>query len=125
MPTLDLEEVCKMNDILKLVGAKIRDIRKEKGISQEALGEMASFHYSYIGGVERGERNISLKNLAKIADCLEVEIDVLLNYVRAFDYFTDKEVTLKEIVALLLFKDPKEVKMAQNILNEIFRTYEK
>ncbi|WP_249923436.1 helix-turn-helix domain-containing protein [Paenibacillus sp. RS8] len=51
--------------ILKLVGSKIREIRKSQGLSQEQLGEKAGFHFSYIGGLERGERNVTLSNLPR------------------------------------------------------------
>ncbi|WP_152679707.1 helix-turn-helix domain-containing protein, partial [Paenibacillus sp. IHB B 3415] len=47
------------------VGSRIRELRKAKGWTQEQLAEAASLHYSYIGGVERGDRNISLETLEK------------------------------------------------------------
>lgn len=42
-------------------------LRKERGLSQEALGEKGGFHFSYIGQIERGEKNVSLLNLHKIS----------------------------------------------------------
>lgn len=108
-----------MSDILKLVGSKIRDIRKEKGISQETLGEQAGFHYSYIGGVERGERNISLENLDKLAESLGVHASELFNYVQLSGKTTEKESRLSEIIALLARKEDDELRMVQRILTEI------
>ncbi|AJY76265.1 helix-turn-helix domain-containing protein [Paenibacillus beijingensis] len=64
--------------ILTLIGTRVREKRKERGLSQEELGEKAGFHFSYIGGVERSEKNITITNLQKIADALEVEIYELL-----------------------------------------------
>ncbi|MDQ0493647.1 transcriptional regulator with XRE-family HTH domain [Paenibacillus brasilensis] len=58
-------------EVLKLVGARIRVLRKEKGLSQEALGEKGGFHFTYIGQIERGEKNVSLINVAKIAKALD------------------------------------------------------
>lgn len=49
-----------MIDFCSLVGSNIRHYRKTKGLSQDQLAELCGFHYSYIGIVERGERNISL-----------------------------------------------------------------
>jgi transcriptional regulator with XRE-family HTH domain len=53
-------------------GAAIRDIRKERGFSQEDLALEAGLDRSYFGGVERGERNVSLANVFRIADALSV-----------------------------------------------------
>lgn len=60
--------------LLTQVGAKIRSLRENRGISQEALGEKAGLHRTYIGGVERGLRNASVKSLAKIAKALGVTV---------------------------------------------------
>ena len=65
--------------IQKTFGARVRDLRKEKDISQEALADLAGLDRSYIGGVERGERNISVGNIEKIAIALNVEIRVLFS----------------------------------------------
>ncbi|MDP2682061.1 MAG: helix-turn-helix transcriptional regulator [Deltaproteobacteria bacterium] len=63
-----------MKDILKEFGRRVRDIRKEHGLSQEELAEKADLHFTYIGGIERGERNLSLKNIKRIADALKIDI---------------------------------------------------
>lgn len=64
---------------LKNVGLTIKDARKEKGMSQESLALTSGLDRSYIGGVERGERNVSIINLKKIADSLGITISNLLN----------------------------------------------
>jgi transcriptional regulator with XRE-family HTH domain len=53
-------------------GAAIRTLRQERGLSQEELALEAGIDRSYTGGVERGERNVSLTNVFKIADALQV-----------------------------------------------------
>jgi transcriptional regulator with XRE-family HTH domain len=108
-----------MSDLLKLVGARIRDLRKERGMSQEALGEKAGFHYSYVGSVERGERNISLGNLDKIGESLGIDVAELFNYVQLSDNINPKETRLSEIIALLARRDDEELRMVQRILTEI------
>ena len=110
--------------ILKLVGGKIRELRKARGWSQEDLGEKAGFHFSYVGGLERGERNVSLENLAKVAETLGVDIGQLFGYVQEYDkLLTEKEKALQDAFFLLLNRDEKEVQMAVSILSEIFKTY--
>ena len=56
------------------LGNKIREERKKKGLSQERLAFDADVDRSYIGGIERGERNVSFLTLVKIAECLGCDI---------------------------------------------------
>ena len=56
----------------------LRAIRKDKGVSQEALGDLAELHRTYVGSVERQERNVSLDNIEKLANALKVDILDLL-----------------------------------------------
>ena len=66
------------SDILKLFGENVRKIRREKGLSQEELAFKANLHRTYIGMIERAEKNITLINIEKIANALEVNIKELL-----------------------------------------------
>lgn len=68
----------KQQGYLKKVGLNIRQVRKEKGMSQESLALAADLDRSYVGGVERGERNIAVINLKKIAEALNVSLSELL-----------------------------------------------
>jgi transcriptional regulator with XRE-family HTH domain len=61
-----------------LVGQAVRARRKKLGLSQEGLAERAGLHWTYVGGVERGERNVSLINLCRIATGLELRASDLL-----------------------------------------------
>ena len=54
------------------LGKDVRQRRNSLGLSQEALAERAGLHWTYIGGIERGERNVSLINIVRIARALEV-----------------------------------------------------
>ena len=60
------------NDVLVRFGSRVRELRKKKGLSQEALALEAGLDRSYIGGVERGERNISLENMTKLARAIGI-----------------------------------------------------
>jgi ribosome-binding protein aMBF1 (putative translation factor) len=65
-------------EIQKHFGERVRELRKQKGLSQEALALACNLDRTYIGGVERGERNISLINIYGIATALEVPPSALL-----------------------------------------------
>jgi len=67
-----------MSEINERVGLNIRTIREERGLSQEKLAALADLHRAYIGQIERGEKNIGLKNLEKIAKALKVNMKDLL-----------------------------------------------
>ena len=58
--------------IKKAFGSRLRDLRKEKGLSQEALAFECGLDRTYIGGIERGERNPSLVNIVRIACSLKI-----------------------------------------------------
>ena len=63
-----------MKEVLKLFGNRIRHLRKEAKISQEELADRAGLHRTYIGMVERAEKNITLTNIEKLAKALNVSI---------------------------------------------------
>ncbi|VTU07244.1 anaerobic benzoate catabolism transcriptional regulator [Actinobacillus porcinus] len=66
--------------LLKQLGLSIKLERVRKGLSQEDLAELSGLHRTYIGMVERAERNISVLNLVLIAKALDTSIDTLLNW---------------------------------------------
>ncbi|WP_239616290.1 helix-turn-helix domain-containing protein [Cohnella mopanensis] len=106
-------------NVLKLVGQRIRTLRKEREMSQELLGEKGGFHYSYIGQIERGEKNISLLNLAKIASALDVSLSQLFTYVDEEEKRTETEADLQEILSTLRYQKPDQVRMVRNVVREI------
>lgn len=59
-------------DLLKVIAANVRALRATAGLSQEALAERCGLHRTYIGGIERAERNITVLSLEKIASALNV-----------------------------------------------------
>ncbi|MGO4771445.1 helix-turn-helix domain-containing protein [Flavobacterium sp. W22_SRS_FK3] len=66
------------NEILNLFGENVRKYRRLLNISQEELAFKANLHRTYIGMIERAEKNITLINIEKIANSLEVKIEDLL-----------------------------------------------
>jgi len=70
-----------MKDKLEIdFGNKVRELRKQQGISQEGLAGLADLDRTYIGGIERGIRNPSLRNIGKIAKALKVKMKDLFDF---------------------------------------------
>ncbi|HPV32291.1 MAG TPA: helix-turn-helix transcriptional regulator [Methylotenera sp.] len=67
------------NPALVGLGVAIREARKAQGLSQEALAEKADIDRSYMGGIERGEHNLAIMNLLKIAKALSMKASSLLD----------------------------------------------
>jgi len=66
-------------EILIKFGEKVREERTKLGLSQEALASRAGVHRTYVGMIERAEKNITLKNIEKIARALKIPLDKLMN----------------------------------------------
>ncbi len=66
--------------LLNSIGQRIRELRTKSDLSQEKLAFTCDLDRTYIGSVERGERNVSIINLQKIATALNVELHELLNF---------------------------------------------
>jgi len=65
-------------DLQRAVGDNLRAYRQAKGLSQEAFADVLGVHRTYMGGIERGERNLTLKSVERIADRLGLDPLVLL-----------------------------------------------
>ena len=65
--------------LIEEFGKRIRQLRTERNLSQEQLAELTGFHRTYIGMIERGERNPSLSNVGVFADAFELSLSELLN----------------------------------------------
>ncbi len=66
-----------MSDIAKAVGQRIRNYRTQKGLSQEKLAELSGCHPTYIGQLERGEKNATLESIERIANALGITLSKL------------------------------------------------
>jgi transcriptional regulator with XRE-family HTH domain len=72
-------EEARKRSLKKRFGERMRQLRRKKGLSQESLALICDLDRTYIGGVERGERNISLVNIHKISDALGIHPRELFN----------------------------------------------
>lgn len=91
-----------MSDIAKTVGKRLRSYRQAQSLSQERLAEMAGLHPTYIGQVERGEKNLTIESLEKITGALQIPMASVFERVEechdetnyslmAYDYFSGRK----------------------------------
>lgn len=106
-----------------LVGDRIRSLRKAKGWTQEQLAEASSIHYSYIGGVERGERNISLETLEKIVIALQVApMELFRDELETDDDAKTHRMAVDEHMSMISSRSTEELEMINKINRVIFNT---
>ena len=108
-----------MDKLLFQFGNRVRSLRKAQGLSQEKLAGKADLHPTYVGAVERGERNLSLSAIKKIAKGLQVNIPELF----VFDTFKktadEKELIGAEIMRLLISLDTKTLRIVSKVIKQI------
>jgi transcriptional regulator with XRE-family HTH domain len=113
-----------MENLVKLVGMNVREIRKMKKLTQDELSEKSGLQTSFLAGVERGERNITLETLDKIVNGLEVDPKSIFSFenLEADEYFSKLEI-IDLIVNLLVERNLQEVRLIYTLAKEIFETY--
>lgn len=107
-----------MEDIAKIVGERIRGFRKAQGLSQEELAHHASLHNTYIGQLERGEKNATIESLYKITNALGITLEELFHNTQINSKTLSLEVT--KIADLLENRSNKEQKIILEILKLLF-----
>lgn len=107
--------------IYKLLGKRIKLERQKNNLTQEQLAEKVDISSSYMGQIERGERNVTIDNLIRIANVLNVSIDYLLQ-----DSLIPKNYsTQKNIDDLILNRNQSEQDLALNMLTLLFSHIDK
>lgn len=99
----------------KYLGKRIREERTKYRLTQEQLAEVAEVNESYIGQVERGEKNPSLETLVSIAKSLGVTVDYLLQEEVSFE----PNSLVNELIAIAKDKDPDQLRLMINICRMI------
>ncbi|MFH1571219.1 MAG: helix-turn-helix transcriptional regulator [Gemmatimonadota bacterium] len=99
----------KIKGLQRSFGLRIRSLRRAQGWSQIELGERAGLDHTYIGGIERGERNPSLDAIQKLADGLGIDLGELFQYA-AKGVATDT--STMELLAILQGQDPNTIEHA-------------
>ena len=106
-----------MSKIAKLVGQRIRSYRNQLGLSQEKLAELSGCHPTYIGQIERGEKNATLESIEKISCALNVSLSTLFEKI-SNDKSDEKNIPL-DCYELLLTKSPAEQEQIYRIIIEL------
>lgn len=106
-----------MNSISKVIGEQLRNLRKERGLSQEELAHLASLHPTYIGQVERGEKNITVETLDKITRALEISLEELFRFIQPAALDGSNNFNLSEIINRLLLLSADEQKKVLNVID--------
>lgn len=115
------EDIRKMEeDVLREFGRKLRQMRKERGLTQEELGEKAGVCYKYIGEIERGEKNPTLLVIYKIAAALKVEPSSMLLFSDLCGDSDYKEIYQKELLEIIKGKDAHAIQKALRLLRVLF-----
>jgi transcriptional regulator with XRE-family HTH domain len=115
-----------MVDIVKLIGEKIKSLRKTKGFTQAELGAKADLLQPFIAAVESGDRNISLETLDKLLLALEVSPGEFLN-LDGLDLNTqqEKQALLEIHKSILIKRNIDEIKLIHRITTDILETIDK
>ncbi len=111
---------------MNIVGTNIKELRKHKKMTQEDLAEKCGLQTSYLAGVERGDRNITLQTLEKITNGLEVtakELFELKTPIKALSLETEQLIYL--FTEQLREKPEVEIRLIIELANKIFETYSK
>ncbi len=109
-----------MEDLRIKFGKRIRELRKDRKLTQEELGEKTDLHNTYIGAIERGERNLSLESIEKLSKGLNIEISELFTFPPT-KLPLHHEIIISEIIELIKKGDRKTIKILSNALNELLR----
>lgn len=107
-----------MSEIAKAVGQRIRNNRIKLGLSQEKLAELSCVHPTYIGQLERGEKNATLESIEKIAKALNIPLSNLFEKLGESSIEAQRNIPL-ECYELISAKSYEEQKLLFNILAEI------
>lgn len=105
-----------MTNILEMIGKHIKELRGEKKLSQQALAELAGISYKYLGEIERGQVNLSVEILVKIAESLKVNPGALLD-----DVISDETKAIASVKSMFAELSKKDSDAALEILNVLHK----
>lgn len=105
-----------MEDVKKLIGDRIRELRKGRGLSQEELGWKSDLHYTHIGAIERAEKNWSIDTLVKLAKGLNATVNDLLIFPSKPE---DIRILKKAMIAEIKESSPEALKIFSDMVRSV------
>lgn len=108
-----------MNDLNKIIGERIRNIRKERGLTQEELAFRASLHTTYIGQLERGEKNATLESIEKVATALNITLEELFKFLQVSVDDENENLIFNKIYILLHNRTFEDKNKILNLIEEL------
>lgn len=110
--------------MLTIVGERVRYLRKNRGLTQEQLGEIVGLPQSYIGGIERGEKNISLETLERVIKALNINLDDVFEPIENKNKF-EKEKLIDLISLKLIQRDLDEIEIIKKLISGVLEALDK
>ena len=104
-------------DIKQMIGARIKEIRTRKGLSQEKLSEKMGINPKYLSSIERGKENPTLNTFIKLAESLEVDLGEIFTSLQ----IEDASRRMPLVKSLLKEADSEQLKVALKVLSAIIR----
>lgn len=108
----------KMSELIRQIGQRIRNYRVQKGFSQERLAELSGCHPTYIGQIERGEKNATLESIEKISSALKIPPSTLFEKLEPQN--ASQSIPL-QCYELLLAQSKEEQEQLFHILSSIIK----
>jgi len=111
-------------DLKVLVGKRIRQLRKDRGLTQSELADRANMQESYLAGMERAVRNVSLDSLARVLEALEVEPIEAFRFGRLEPgkSLEGKQAAIRLLAAFLHERSQEEVELIRRIAKDVMTT---
>lgn len=106
-----------MSELIRVIGQRIRNYRKHLGLSQEQLAELADFHPTYVGQIERGERNATVESIEKIAKAMNIPLSEL--FINIEETNAEKRNIPLESYDFLLSKSEKQQEQLLEIMKSV------
>jgi transcriptional regulator with XRE-family HTH domain len=94
--------------ISRIIGDRLRNLRKERGLSQEKLAHLSSLHPTYIGQIERGEKNATIDTIEKVTKGLEITLEELFRFSDSTEELQDNRIKRLQTVLHRISEDDQE-----------------
>lgn len=109
-----------MSDLMHIIGGRIRNLRKDKGWSQEELADRAGLHFTYIGKIERSEHRVTIESLEKVTRALGVSLEEFFHLIQPVKEGTYND-TITHIINHLINRSSDDQKKALHLIEFVLK----